>query len=88
MENERSALQAPNSPWLSSLTGTADELLLFVCLELCLYIHIRECLRVYEGENGSNNKNVTETKPIKVNYARRKLVFRRVDNTASCCYLE
>jgi len=57
--------------WIYWLTGTADKLLLFYMYDsvlyghVCVYVCVFACLR--EGGNGTNNKNVTETKPIKVN---------------------
>jgi hypothetical protein len=77
-----------HSKWIYWLTGTADKLLLSMSRTAFIYTHASVFACLWESGSGANNKNITETKPIKVNYVRQKLVFHRTDNTSNCCYLE
>jgi hypothetical protein len=77
-----------NSPWISWLTGIADKLLLSMSRTAFIYTHASVFACLWESGDGANNKNVTETKPIKVNYVGQELVFHRTDNTSNCCYLK
>jgi hypothetical protein len=56
-----------NSQWIYWLMGTADKLLLFYTYDFVYIGHVCVFACFRGGRNGTNNKNVTETEPIKVN---------------------